>query len=205
MIRARYIKRYVNFISWYLQLRIKIHFKSIQIQGELKEKDASLLVIANHFSFWDGFLVQYLNLKRFQKKFYFMMLEEQLKKRMFLNKSGGFSISKNPKDLIESINHAVMLLKDKNNMVLIFPQGFIETKYRFPFHFEKGVEAILKRSSGNARVLFIANMIEYYSQARPSLFIYYEQPKLEEHPNREIIEAAYNKFFAKCIEKQKEA
>ena len=48
-------------------------------------------------------------------------------------------------------------------------------------------------------------MIEYYSQARPSLFIYYEQPKLEEHPNREIIEAAYNKFFAKCIEKQKEA
>ena len=68
MIRARYIKRYVNFISWYLQLRIKIHFKSIQIQGELKEKDASLLVIANHFSFWDGFLVQYLNLKRFPRE-----------------------------------------------------------------------------------------------------------------------------------------
>ncbi len=205
MIRARYIRRYVKFISWYLLLRIRIHFKSVHIQGELEGNDAPLLVIANHFSFWDGFIIQYLNLKRFRKKFYFMMLEEQLKKRMFLNKCGGFSISKNPKELIESINHAATLLKDSNNMVLIFPQGHIETKYRFPFHFEKGVEAILKRSSGSARILFIANMIEYYSQARPSLFIHYEQPKLGKQPNREIIETAYNDFFARCIEKQKEA
>lgn len=205
MIRARYIKRYVLLISWYLQMRINRHFKSIHIEGEIEEEDVSLLVIANHFSFWDGFLVQYLNMKRIHKRFYYMMLEEQLKKRMFLNKSGGFSINKNPREMIESINHAASLLKDKNNMVLIFPQGLIETKYRFPFRFEKGVEAILKRSSGNARILFIANMIEYFSQARPSLFIYYMQPNLGDHPDRESIEAAYNGFFASCIEKQKES
>lgn len=204
MIRARYIKRYVKFISWYLVLRIKLHFKSIHIQGELEAEDAPLLTIANHFSFWDGFLVQYLNLKRIHKKFYFMMLEEQLEKRMFLNKSGGFSISKDPREMIKSINHAAGLLRDSKHMVLMFPQGLIETKYRYPFHFEKGVEAILKRSSGDVRILFIANMIEYYSQARPSLFIYYEQPELGAFPDRETIEAAYNDFFARCIDKQKE-
>lgn len=205
MIRARYKKRYVNFISWYLQIRIRIHFKSVHIRGELEVLDAPLLVIANHFSFWDGFLVQYLNRKKIHKKFYFMMLEEQLKKRMFLNKCGGFSINNNPKEMIESINHAAALLKDQNNMVLIFPQGRIETKYRFPFHFEKGLEAILKRSSGNARILFIANLIEYYSEARPSLYIHFEQPGLGNQPGREAIEFAYNSFFARCIDRQKEA
>lgn len=107
--------------------------------------------------------------------------------------------------MIESINHAASLLNDPDNMVLIFPQGLIETKYRFPFHFEKGVEAILKRSSGSTRILFIANMIEYYSEARPSLYMYYEQPELGNQPNRAVIEEAYNKFFANCIAKQKEA
>ncbi len=169
-------------------MRINRHFKSVHIQGELKETDSPLLVIANHFSFWDGFMVQYLNLKRIHKRFFYMMLEEQLKQRMFLNKSGGFSISKNPREMIESINHAASLLNDPDNMVLIFPQGLIETKYRFPFHFEKGVEAILKRSSGSTRILFIANMIEYYSEARPSLYMYYEQPELGNQPNREVIE-----------------
>ncbi len=204
MIRARYIKRYVKFISWYLTMRINRHFKSVHIQGSLEVTDAPLLAIANHFSFWDGFLVQYLNLKRIHKRFYYMMMEEQLKKRMFLNKSGGFSISKDPREMIESINYAASLCNDANNVVLIFPQGLIETKYRFPFHFEKGVEAILKRSSGNARILFIANMIEYYSEARPSLYIYYELPELGNQPGREVIEDAYNEFFAKCIAKQKE-
>ncbi len=205
MIKARYIKRYVKFVSWYLTMRINRHFKSVHIHGELEVQDAPLLAIANHFSFWDGFLVQYLNLKRIHKRFHYMMLEEQLKKRMFLNKSGGFSISEDPRDIIESINHAAMLLNNNDNLVLIFPQGLIETKYRFPFHFEKGVEAILKRSSGNARILFIANMIEYYSEARPSVHIYYEEARLGDKPDRKAIEAAYNQFFANCITKQKEA
>ncbi len=109
------------------------------------------------------------------------------------------------REMIESINHAATLLKDKDNMVLIFPQGRIETKYRFPFHFEKGVETILKRSDGNARVLFIANMIEYFSEARPSLFIHYQQPNLGDQPSSETIETAYNNFFTNCIAKQQEA
>jgi len=133
-----------------------------------------------------------------------MMLEEQLKKRMFLNKCGGFSVSKNPKELLESINHAVSLLEDRNNMVLIFPQGKIETKYRYPFNFERGIEAILKRTSGKVDIVFIANMIDYFSAPSPSLYIYYSQPDLGNQPSKEIIEKTYNSFFSDCIEKQME-
>jgi len=204
MIKARHIRRWVVFISWYLTLRIRLHFKSIHMDGKLEEGEAPLLVIANHFSFWDGFLVQYLNLQRIKKNFYFMMLEEQLEKRMFLNKAGGFSLGRSPREMMESINHAATLLQDNKNMVLVFPQGLIESKYRFPFHFEKGIEAILKRSPDHVRILFIANMIEYFSEARPSLYMYYMQPRLGKQAGRETIETAYNKFFASCIEKQKE-
>jgi hypothetical protein len=148
--------------------------------------------------------VQYLNRKEFGKNFYFMLLEEQLKKRMFLNKCGGFSVNKKPRELIETINHAASLLGDKNNLVLMFPQGRIETKYRYPCVFERGIEKILHRAPGRVQILFIANVIDYFSNARPSLFIYFQQPELGDRPGKDSIEQAYNVFFSDCIAKQKE-
>jgi hypothetical protein len=132
------------------------------------------------------------------------MLEEELKKRMFLNRCGGFSVSKQPRELLKSINHAASLLGDNNNIVLIFPQGKIETKYRHPFKFERGIEEILKRTTNQVEILFIANVIDYFSNTRPSLSIYFQQADLEARPGKEAIEQAYNTFFTDCISKQKE-
>jgi 1-acyl-sn-glycerol-3-phosphate acyltransferase len=204
MIKARQNKLYLGFFSWYSRQLMKWHFKTIHLEGEHKVSDAPFLAISNHFSWWDGFFVQYLNQKKFGKNFYFMMMEEQLKKRMFLNKCGGFSVNKQPRELIESINHAASLLGDKNNLVLIFPQGKIETKYRYPFVFERGIEEILLRATGRVQILFIANVIDYFSNARPSLFIYFQQPELGDRPGTGHIERAYNAFFSDCIAKQKE-
>jgi len=195
---------YLDLIGWYSRKLMQLHFKSIRIQGEIKVPDCPFLVISNHFSWWDGFLVQYINRKIFRKNFYFMMREEELRKRMFLNKCGGFSVNRNPRDLLESINHAASLLEDKNNMVLIFPQGRIETKYRYPFEFSRGIEEILKRSKTGVCIVFIANLIDYFSNPRPSLNIYYKQEELGEHPGIKTIENAYNNFFSDCIVNQKE-
>lgn len=182
---------------------MKWHFKSIRIEGELTGSDASMLAISNHFSWWDGFLVQYLNQKKFRKHFYFMMLEEELKKRMFLNKCGGFSVSRHPRELLKSIQHAASLLGGENNLVLIFPQGKIETKYRYPFAFERGIEEILKRAGSRVQIIFIANLIDYFSFSRPSLSIYFEPYDREGKTGRKSIEDAYNIFFSNCIGKQK--
>jgi 1-acyl-sn-glycerol-3-phosphate acyltransferase len=183
---------------------MKWHFKSIQMEGEFQDTGRSILAISNHFSWWDGFIVQYLNQQKLGKDFYFMMLEDQLKKRMFLNKCGGFSVSKQPRELLGSINHAASLLGNENNLVLIFPQGRIETKYRYPFVFERGIEEILKRTVTPVQILFIANVVEYFSHSKPSLFIYFQQADLGIQPGRSQIEKAYNAFFANCIAKQKE-
>jgi 1-acyl-sn-glycerol-3-phosphate acyltransferase len=204
MIEARQNRLYLGFFSWYSRQRMKWHFKSIQMEGEFQDAGTSILAISNHFSWWDGFIVQYLNQQKFGKDFYFMMLEDQLKKRMFLNKCGGFSVSKHPRELLGSINHAASLLRNDNNLVLIFPQGRIETKYRYPFVFERGIEEILRRTGTPVQIVFIANVVDYFSHSKPSLFIYFQQADLGIQPGRSQIEKAYNAFFANCIAKQKE-
>ena len=204
MIEAKQNKTYLGFISWYSRKRMQWHFRQIRLEGEIKSADSPLLVISNHFSWWDGFFVQYLNQKKFRKNFYFMMLEEQLKKRMFLNQCGGFSVSTNPRELLNSIKHAASLLEDNNNMILIFPQGRIETKYRYPFEFSRGIEEIIKRARPGVSIIFVANMIDYFSHSRPSLNIYYQQQDLGDVPGIKAIEHAYNTFFSNCIANQKE-
>ena len=134
-----------------------------------------------------------------------MMLEEQLKKRMFLNKCGGFSVGSQPREILKSISHAAALLSDTNNLVLIFPQGKIETKYRYPFKFERGIEEILKRADKSVQILFIASLIDYFSHSSPSLFIHYQGMDLGNQPERRFIEQSYNTFFSTCVAKQKEA
>jgi 1-acyl-sn-glycerol-3-phosphate acyltransferase len=205
MIEAKQNKTYLGFISWYSRKRMQWHFREIRLEGEIKSPDAPLLVISNHFSWWDGFFVQYLNQKKFGKNFYFMMLEEQLRQRMFLNQCGGFSVSTNPRELLKSVMHAASLLEDNNNMVLIFPQGRIETKYRYPFVFSRGIEEIMKRTRPGVGLVFIANLIDYFSHARPGLTIYYKQQDLGEQPGIAAIQDAYNTFFSDCVENQKES
>jgi 1-acyl-sn-glycerol-3-phosphate acyltransferase len=204
MIEARQNKLYLGFFSWYSRQLMKWHFKSVQMKGEFQDTGSSILAIANHFSWWDGFIVQYLNQQKFGRDFYFMMLEEQLKKRMFLNRCGGFSVSKHPRALLSSLNHAASLLGQANNLVLVFPQGRIETKYRYPFVFERGIEEIIKRASIPVQILFIANLVDYFSNASPSLFINFQQADLGTRLDRSRIEEAYNAFFADCIAKQEE-
>jgi 1-acyl-sn-glycerol-3-phosphate acyltransferase len=204
LIEAKQNRFFLAFFSWYSRLLMKWHFRTVRIEGELEERDASFLVVSNHFSWWDGFFVLYLNQKRFGKNLYVMMLEEQLRKRMFLNKCGAFSVANRPKELMKSVDHAASLLEDKSNLVLMFPQGRIETSYRYPFAFERGVEEVLQRTRARVRVVFVAIMIDYFSSPRPGLFLYFQQPDLGERPSTDRIEAAYNAFFADCVARQKE-
>ncbi len=54
-----------------------------------------------------------------------MMLEEQLRKRMYLNKSGGYSVRKGSRSILKSLDYTAELLKEKKSLVLMFPQGKI--------------------------------------------------------------------------------
>ncbi|MEO1448923.1 MAG: hypothetical protein AAFV07_05305, partial [Bacteroidota bacterium] len=55
-------------------------------------KDKSILLVGNHISWWDGFWPIWLNARHIGKQYHVMMLEEQLRPRMFMTKGGAFSI-----------------------------------------------------------------------------------------------------------------
>jgi 1-acyl-sn-glycerol-3-phosphate acyltransferase len=179
-----------------------------------QDNNKSVLMIANHIFFWDGFVQMLLARKFFNKKIFIMMLEEQLSKRLFLTHAGCFSVKKSSRDLINSLNYAHSKLENPSNMVLIFPQGEIQSLYTTQIKFEKGVEYILKKEP-NCNIWFNVNLINFYSRKKPTLNIYLEEFNTikPSYPASEIpspasdiryIENAFNEFTAKCRSQESE-
>jgi hypothetical protein len=160
------------------------------------------LVIANHVGWWDGFWVMYLNMKKFHKKFYFMMLEKQLKNHWFFGYTGGYPVKKRSHEIIDCLNYTSDLLYDSNNMVLMFPQGNLESIYQHEFVFEKGVERVIRKSKEFTEIIFVANLIDFYKKPKPSLFINYIVYGNGETDIKSIQEA-YNKFYNNTLNKHK--
>jgi len=186
------------FFRFYSGWIIHRHFGRIELTGKFEDRNLPVLLIANHFSWWDGFFALYLTREVFRRKFHFMMLEEQLKKFPYLNASGGFSVRKGTRGAMESINYTAELLKDQNNLVLLFPQGKIESAYKTSFSFESGVGRIIDKAKGPLQIVFMANLIDYFSDRKPGLFMYISEYKDDKYDFLSIQEA-FNLFFKECI------
>ncbi len=187
-----------QFFQFYSVWKTKRNFHSVYVNGNFDDKGLPLLLISNHFSWWDGFWAVYLNFKLFHRKFHFMMLEEQLEKHMFFTKTGGFSIKKGSKSIIETINYTAQLLSDKNNLVLIFPQGEIRSMHTPEILFEKGIEHIIKKTNGKIHLIFLVNIIDYFSSQKPGLYMYLKEHQGEDY-TIEMLKTEYNRFYSECI------
>jgi len=191
------------FFQLYSFLKIRWNFREVNIIHDFREKGLPILMISNHISWWDGFWVVYLNLKLLHRKyFFFMMLEEELRKHMYLNRSGGFSVRKGSRSIVESLNYTAELLNDKNNLVLMFPQGRIESIYKNDFLFEKGIEYVLNKTGTRPQIVFLVNLIDYFSNQRPGLYMY-----LKEYNGTDIstgnLQKEFNRYYSECTAAQK--
>ncbi len=201
IIKAQHHPVIYPFFKFYTRWKISRNFQSVHFSGDYAEKGLPLLLIANHVSWWDGFWVLYLNLKLFKKKFHFMMLEEQLKKYSFFIKTGGYSVRKGSRSIVESIQYTADILKDPNNAVLMFPQGKIQSLHESSFKFEKGIERILKAVGNPIQIIFIVNLTDYFSNQKPGLYIYF---KACENSKSGIValQQEYDGFYQSCISEQ---
>lgn len=203
MIKAQHQFFLYHFFRLYGLWGIRRHFDHVELSGTYSEKGGPLLIIANHISWWDGFWVVYFREKIVKRRFYFMMLEEELKKNIFLKFAGGYSINKKSRTIIETIRYTQNLLQNDDNMVLMFPQGRIESLYKDSIYFEKGIHTILEKAP-DCRIIFIANFIDFCSSRKPTLFLNFEE--IEHTPSNMMnIETLYNKFYLEkqTIQKQK--
>ncbi len=130
------------------------------------------------------------------------MLEEQLRKRMFINRCGAFSVRKDSRELIESVNYAVGLLDDPNTLVCLYPQGQIQSQYLGDLDFESGASWILRKSKADVQVWFCVGLVDYFGKPKPVIRFYLKE--YEGDKTNEALEAAYNEFRNQCIKNQHE-
>lgn len=194
MIKGRHHWFLYPFFVWYGRMQMKRHFKRIYLSGSVSEPGLPVLIIANHFSWWDGFFIASLNREKLYKKFHVMMLEDQLKKNWFFQHTGAFSVRKNSKSIIESLTYATELLQNPENLVTFFPQGQFESINQGKLHFEKGVEWLLKNLKNDVQVIFVANQVDYFESAKPSLFMHFETYNYK-GKNLQQIEDDFNAFY----------
>jgi 1-acyl-sn-glycerol-3-phosphate acyltransferase len=192
---------YTCFRLFYAKWKINRHFHTVNILGNFQEKNLPILIIANHVSWWDGIWVMLLNIRLLKRRFHFMMLNEQMKKLKVFNYVGGYSVQKKSKSIMESLRYTIELLSNNKNMVLLFPQGEIQSLYTSSIQFERGIDYILKRTNGYIQVLFLVNMIDYFSNTKPTLYMY-----MQEYHSVGFIpgkaQMDYDLFYAQCMREQ---
>jgi len=203
MIRGNHSKFWVNFSKYYSKVLIGFFFRGIKFIGQYEEKGLPILIISNHFSWFDGFIQILLNNKVLKRRLNFMMLEKELKKNMILTKVGACSINKGKRSSIESLDYAVEMLQDKENLFLFFPQGKIKSIYTRDFVFEKGLLSyILENMENEYQLIFNVNLIDYGARRKPEMRVYYETQTINENTNADDVEQMFNQFAKACFSKQ---
>ena len=156
MIRAEHSRFHIWISVVYTKIALILFFRNVRFIGEVKtDNNLAILMIANHFSWWDGFFQLQLNLKFFKKKYHFMMLEKQMRKYSILRKIGASSIEKGSRSILDSLKYLVEVIQNPENLFLFFPEGKIKSIYTEEFKFEKGaINYILKKVTFDFQFVF---------------------------------------------------
>ncbi len=164
-----------QFLRLYTCWKIKRNFTGVDIRADISESDRPVLMLCNHISWWDGFWANYINMKIFKRRFWFIMSEKQLEKNRFFNKAGGIPVKRGSRSIIATLDYASRVLKDKENLLLVFPQGMIRSLYDRDIKFEKGIEYIIRTAGDEIQIIFLVCLPDYLSNPRPVLNAYLKE------------------------------
>ena len=196
-------KKIINlFFSKYISYIIKKDFQAFTYNSIALERDKSVLLIANHFSWWDGFLMFHLNKVVFRKNFHVMVTEENYNRVPFFKYLGAFPVRRNSRSVLESLEYAGKLLNDTNNLVLVFPQGKLYSNHVNEVIFEKGLINLINSSEKKFQYLFAASFVDYFDKRKPALTCYLQTWQGAEFVSLQLIKNAYNKHYENSRQQQ---
>lgn len=169
---------WAKLIDPFLYGMIEKNFYSVQIINKQNfysgNPDYAKLLFGVHSCFHDGQIAYYLCKKFFNSNFHIMV--EDLYKLPQLSKVGAFSIEKNsPFQSLKSLNYASNLLKDKNNMLWIFPQGRVMPPDYKPIKFESGLSYICNKAK-KLNIIPVAIKYTFVRQHKPEIFAEFGEP-----------------------------
>jgi len=183
-----------GFFNWYISWIIKRHFKSITFNDAGIIPQRSVLLVANHFSWWDGLLLYHLNKIHFKKAFHIMVLDETIQKFGFMRYIGAFSVNKNSMQVMASLHYAAQLLDNPGNLVVIFPQGKLYSNFVDEVKFEKGLSKIIT-SPANFQYVLAATFVENFEHKKPSVYVGLKTMDKNEIDGLTQLQTAYQQHY----------
>jgi 1-acyl-sn-glycerol-3-phosphate acyltransferase len=175
MIKANKSKFSRWFWSQFSRWGIFAYFTDIKV---FKKPDfvpnRSVLLLPNHFSWWDGFISYRLNDIFFKKSYFVMMEEKNLRLNKILTTAGAFSVEKNSRSLIESLDYSQNVLSNAGNLLVVFPQGQIQALHERNITFQKGAEKLTERAGDKTQVILLQVFAEYFNKPKPTLCVFFE-------------------------------
>jgi chlorobactene lauroyltransferase len=134
-----------------------------------------LLLIANHPSWWDGYLALLLS-RHYGARRYLMMDAAQLKRYGFFAWAGCFGIERaDARDVARGIAYAADLLRQREPVWLwLFPQAEITPSLARPLTFHAGAAHIVRRATAAGRtvgVLPVAWELVFRGEQHPEVVV----------------------------------
>lgn len=190
------------FFSWYINRIIGRNFKHFDYNPIEIDPNRAVLLLANHFSWWDGFLLFQLNRLFLHKKFHILVTEENYHAHGFLKYLGAFSVKKQSRSMIETLEYAGKLLNDPANLVVIFPQGKLFSSHCDEVLFEKGLMNVINSSDRKFQYLFVALLVDYFQFKKPTAKAYLQTWEGAEFTSLQLIKSEYNKHYSQAKRSQ---
>jgi len=157
-------------LNAYLAIRFRLSFHEVlfDLNGSesLLKKDQSVLFIANHSTWWDGFFIYALYKKLgLKKEFKVVMLESELKKFSFLRHWGAVGVI--PRD---KIHNDQVISGLQGCCVSFFPQGQMYPQSQRPLIFRSGIESVIQKLHPT-QIMCVALHIEPFQSVKPTALI----------------------------------
>lgn len=180
MIEAKKNNMFQQVFSKYTNMLLRKSFNGIHIKGEEnflnRNKDIPSVIFLNHSSWWDALIPFYLSYSMWNVDGYAFMDIKQLQKYKFFRRIGVFSVNRESgRDSMKSLGYALELLKNKETVIWIFPQGELLHWNVRPVVFEHGLSYMLSKC-GKVNLIPVALNYEFLTEQRPEIFISVSKP-----------------------------
>ena len=167
----------------YLDRLMRSHFASVRWRSstEWQGWDPAIptLAIANHTTWWDGFLSHQVTMAM-GRHFRILMEAEHLERYRFFLRVGALPMERrHPRRAFRDLERAAGELRG-NSVLWVYPQGSRRPAAERPAHLERGTGWLIAQHSGPLRVVPVAIRVPFLSEQRPEALVLVGQPWLVE-------------------------
>jgi len=164
-------------MACYVRRLAKRRFHRLYIAGaeHVQSAQGSVLLVANHVSWWDGLVLLLANRLHFERVAYAAMSEEGLRRYPVFRRLGAYSLPHGTAaaDLLGSIRFSHRVLQTPNALLVFFAQGEQRHESKRPLGFADGIGLILRTCKPSLPVTVIPAALHYtfLEHAKPEVFL----------------------------------